>query len=69
MIKPVRKKVREGWGKAFRSMHERKEDVLLLDDSYKTGWIVLDQIRTVDKKRLTKRRGMIDKKAVEKLSP
>ena len=34
VIKPVRKKVREGWDKAFKSMHERKEDVLLLDDSF-----------------------------------
>lgn len=34
VIKPVRKKAREGWDKAFRSMHERKEDVLLLDDSF-----------------------------------
>ncbi len=33
VIKPIKKKVREGWDKAFRVMHERKEDVLLLDDS------------------------------------
>ncbi|MBI5847904.1 MAG: type II toxin-antitoxin system PemK/MazF family toxin [Nitrospirae bacterium] len=33
----------------------------------KTGWIVLDQIRTVDKKRLVKRLGMIDKKKVQKV--
>lgn len=26
----------------------------------KTGWIVLDQIRTVDKRRLVKKMGMID---------
>lgn len=32
VIKPV-KKTREGWDKAFRLMHERKEDALLLDDS------------------------------------
>ena len=37
VIKPVTKKVREGWDKAFRSMHERKEDALLLDDSLDTG--------------------------------
>ena len=30
----------------------------------KTGWIVLDQIRTVDKKRLTKKLGSIDRKTV-----
>lgn len=33
----------------------------------KSGWIVLDQIRTVDKKRLTKRLGMIDRKTVQKV--
>lgn len=33
----------------------------------KTGWIVLDQIRTVDKKRLAKRLGSIDKKTVQKV--
>ena len=38
-----------------------------LDFQTKTGWIVLDQIRTVDKKRLTKRLGLIDKKTVQKV--
>ncbi len=33
VIRPVKKKIREGWGKAFKVMHERKEDALLLDDS------------------------------------
>ena len=33
VIKPVKKKIRDGWVSAFRLMHERKEDVLLLDDS------------------------------------
>lgn len=33
IIKPVRKKSRDGWGSACRSMHERNEDALLLDDS------------------------------------
>ena len=33
IIKPLRKKSREGWDKAFKLMHEREEDVLLLDDS------------------------------------
>ena len=33
IIKPLRKKSREGWGKAFKLMHEREEDGLLLDDS------------------------------------
>lgn len=30
----------------------------------KIGWVVLDQIRTVDKERLTKKLGSIDKKEV-----
>ena len=34
VIKPVKKKIRDGWVSAFRLMHERKEDVLLLDDSW-----------------------------------
>ena len=29
-------------------------------------WIVLDQIRTVDKKRLTKRLGAIDRRTVQR---
>ena len=33
VIKPIRKKAREGWDKAFQLMHERKEDALLLEDS------------------------------------
>ena len=33
VIKPVKKKIRGGWANAFKLMHERKEDVLLLDDS------------------------------------
>jgi antitoxin MazE len=33
IIKPHRKKSREGWGEAFKLMHECKEDVLLLGDS------------------------------------
>lgn len=33
----------------------------------KIGWIVLDQIRTVDKKRLTKKLGEIDRKTVQKV--
>jgi len=32
VIKPLKKKIRQGWDKAFKAMHERKEDVLLLDD-------------------------------------
>lgn len=31
----------------------------------KTGWIVLDQIRTIDKTRLIKKMGKIDKKRIE----
>ena len=37
VIKPVRKKIRNGWNSAFRLMHERKEDTLLLDDSLDSG--------------------------------
>jgi len=33
IIKPLRKKCRDGWDEAFKLMHEREEDVLLLDDS------------------------------------
>jgi antitoxin MazE len=33
VIKPVKRKVREGWGKSFKLMHERKEDVLAVNDS------------------------------------
>jgi len=38
-----------------------------VDFQNKTGWIVLDQIRTVDKKRLTKRLGMIDRKTIHRV--
>lgn len=38
-----------------------------VDFQNKTGWIVLDQIRTVDKKRLTKRLGAIDRKTVQRV--
>lgn len=33
----------------------------------KTGWIVLDQIRTVDKKRLVKRLGQVGVDEIEKI--
>jgi mRNA interferase MazF len=33
----------------------------------KTGWIVLDQIRTVDKRRLVKRLGSITKSQIERV--
>ena len=33
VLTPVRRKSRNGWDKAFKVMHERKEDELLLDDS------------------------------------
>jgi antitoxin MazE len=33
VIKPVKKKIREGWDKAFKLMHDRKEDALVLKDS------------------------------------
>jgi len=32
----------------------------------KIGWIVLDQIRTVDKRRLAKKLGTIDETAIQK---
>lgn len=32
----------------------------------KTGWIVLDQIRTVDKRRLVEKLGAIDRTAIQK---
>jgi mRNA interferase MazF len=38
-----------------------------VDFQNKTGWIVLDQIRTVDKKRLTKRLDTIDRKTVQRV--
>jgi mRNA interferase MazF len=37
-----------------------------VDFQDKRGWIVLDQMRTVDKKRLTRRLGTIDKKTIQK---
>lgn len=33
----------------------------------KSGWIVLDQIRTVDKKRLIKRLGKINRRTISKV--
>jgi mRNA interferase MazF len=33
----------------------------------KSGWIVLDQIRTVDKKRLVKKLGKIENTAIRKV--
>jgi antitoxin MazE len=33
VIKPVKRKAREGWDKAFKLMHERKEDGLVVNDS------------------------------------
>jgi len=38
-----------------------------VDFQDKTGWIVLDQLRTVDKKRLTKKLGTIDRKTIQKV--
>jgi len=38
-----------------------------VDFQNKIGWIVLDQIRTVDKKGLTKRLGMIDRKTAQRV--
>ena len=33
----------------------------------KNGWVVLDQIRTVDKKRLSKKLGAIGEKAIQQI--
>ena len=33
----------------------------------KNGWIILDQIRTIDKSRLIKKMGKIDKKTIQKV--
>ena len=33
VIRPIKSKAREGWGNAFRLMHERKEDEQLVPDS------------------------------------
>lgn len=38
-----------------------------VDFQNKTGWIILDQIRTADKRRLTKKLGAIDRKTVQKV--
>lgn len=38
-----------------------------VDFQDKRGWIVLDQIRTVDNKRLARRLGTIDKKTIQKV--
>lgn len=38
-----------------------------LDFQDKSGWVVLDQIRTVDKRRLTKRRGTIDRRTIQRV--
>jgi antitoxin MazE len=41
VIKPVKIKPREGWDRAFKLMHERKDDALLIDEKtdFKTdGW-------------------------------
>ncbi len=33
ILKPLIEKPREGWNKAFRLMHERNEDTLLIDET------------------------------------
>ncbi len=33
IIKPVKTSAREGWNDAFRLMHEKKDDALLLDET------------------------------------
>lgn len=32
MIRPIKKKLRNGWAEALQEMHLRKEDQLLIDD-------------------------------------
>jgi mRNA interferase MazF len=38
-----------------------------LEFNKKTGWIVLDQIRTIDKTRLIKKKGKIEKKQIQQV--
>jgi mRNA interferase MazF len=38
-----------------------------VDFQNKTGWIVLDQMRTINKSRLTRKLGEVDKKTVQKV--
>jgi len=38
-----------------------------LEFNKKTGWIVLDQIRTIDRTRLIKKMGTIEKKHVQQV--
>jgi mRNA interferase MazF len=38
-----------------------------VDFQDRTGWIVLDQIRTLDKKRLSKKLGAVDRKTIQKV--
>jgi mRNA interferase MazF len=38
-----------------------------IDFQHKTGWIVLDQMRTIDKSRLTRKLGEVDKKTMQKV--
>ena len=33
LIKSAKKKPRKGWDKAFKSMHDRQEDALFIDDT------------------------------------
>ncbi len=36
VLKPVKAKPREGWDSAFKLMHERKEDMLLIGEAIDT---------------------------------
>ena len=38
-----------------------------VDFQNKTGWIVLDQMKKIDKSRLTRKLGEVDKKTVQKV--
>jgi antitoxin MazE len=38
VIKPIKRKVREGWDKAFTLMHERKDDTLVIDETIESDF-------------------------------
>jgi antitoxin MazE len=41
LLKPIGKKPRQGWGEAFKTMHERADDILLIPDAIDAdafGW-------------------------------
>src|SRR5947207_718605 len=58
ILRPSRKNIRKGWTKAFKKMHATGDDKPIAKDFFKEdskdrkGAVMLDQIRTVDKRRL-----------------